>query len=139
MVKPCVLRRHVNVARLHLDDGQTRQSCEVVGDVTMCLIISFPIIRQGLELATKYGGGSVECRDMGWLLLLISVHAGGSERQRCECTHCGCSANGQGRAAGSSSATTWDGSKKGRKTACASSLAPCDVAGGAMLARQDCT
>ena len=74
MVKPCVLRRHVSVTRLHSDDGQTRQSCEVVGDVTMCLTISFPIIRQGLELATKYGGGSVECRDMaGWLLHLMPV------------------------------------------------------------------
>ena len=74
MVKPCVLRRHVSVTRLHSDDGQTRQSCEVVGDVTMCLTISFPIIRQGLELATKYGGGSVECRDMaGWLLHRMPV------------------------------------------------------------------
>ena len=51
--------------------------------------------------------------------------AGGSERHRCGCTHCGCSANVQGRAASSSSATTWDGSKKSGKTACASSLAPC--------------
>ena len=53
------------------------------------------------------------------------LSAGGSERHRCGCTHCGCSANVQGRAASSSSATTWDGSKKSGKTACASSLAPC--------------